>query len=526
MLIILVVCLVIVSMLILCVKQNKESLLLFGLCFSLLLEMAGVMIFIAKKGGISTEVLYFLYFSREIQMKFQYCLITLGKMGYLIALGRSLFPFFLLKLAMHYSMTAVIRKNMWLTEVIAVFPALGLIVYYPAVYLKLTENGAWMQLLLDQISMVWMSAYILLALFLLLYELGSITMKFCRRQFIWIVISMVALSGIYYLYYRQDPGQVYQFYSSPFSWNKGVGYLQIHPSLFSYYTLVVISVICCVMGFYSLFRFTSSDFKEIQKETATRQKSDAAQIGVSMFVHSMKNQLLSNRVVYKRISQLYEEADLDQEKLKEYIELLDSFNEGMLERMEELYRSVKANGIYMTPVPVEEVFAETLKYFGEKYPEVEVDTAFEAETKILADKTHLCEALCNLLTNAQEAILEAGREKEGKICLLCHNERLYTVIEVKDNGIGMSKKQMKKIFDPFYSSKNANVNWGMGLHYVREIVKSHLGSLRIESIQGEGSSFYMVLPKYQKEHRRKIGIWNYAKRKRKSRQENQNIDCG
>ena len=61
----------------------------------------------------------------------------------------------------------------------------------------------------------------------------------------------------------------------------------------------------------------------------------------------------------------------------------------------------------------------------------------------------------------------------------------------------MTKMQRKKIFEPFYSSKNSNFNWGMGLYYVREIVKSHLGSIRVESKEGVGSSFFILLPKYQ-----------------------------
>ena len=41
-----------------------------------------------------------------------------------------------------------------------------------------------------------------------------------------------------------------------------------------------------------------------------------------------------------------------------------------------------------------------------------------------------------------------------------------------------------------------NHNWGMGLYYVRAIVKGHLGILRVESREGKGSSFYILLPKY------------------------------
>ena len=104
MLLILAFSLVIASVFLIIYRKNKDSILWLGLCTSLMLELCGVMLFIAKKGGISQEVLTFLYFSRNIYRKMQYFLITLGQLGYLIAIGRSLFPFFLLRIAMNYSM--------------------------------------------------------------------------------------------------------------------------------------------------------------------------------------------------------------------------------------------------------------------------------------------------------------------------------------------------------------------------------------------------------------------------------------
>ena len=58
------------------------------------------MIVIAKRGGVSAEVERFLYFSRDLRIWLQYRLITLDQMGYLLALGRHLFPLCLLELAM------------------------------------------------------------------------------------------------------------------------------------------------------------------------------------------------------------------------------------------------------------------------------------------------------------------------------------------------------------------------------------------------------------------------------------------
>lgn len=55
--------------------------------------------------------------------------------------------------------------------------------------------------------------------------------------------------------------------------------------------------------------------------------------------------------------------------------------------------------------------------------------------------------------------------------------------------VDMAKHQIKKIFEPFYSSKNSNSNWGMGLYYVREIVKSHLGFMRVDVPRGKEAVF-------------------------------------
>ena len=114
--------------------------------------------------------------------------------------------------------------------------------------------------------------------------------------------------------------------------------------------------------------------------------------------------------------------------------------------------------------------------------------------KVLADLGPLGEAVYNLLTNGCEAALAAGREPS--LALRARPERLWTVLEVRDNGGGIPPELQSRIYEPFFTSKNTNYNWGMGLYYVRRIVKSHFGRLRLESRMGEGSSFFIMLPLY------------------------------
>ena len=497
MLIVLAVCMVVASVVIACAKKNKESFFLLGLCLSLMLEICGVMLFIAKKGGISAEVMQFFYFSKEVKNKIQYMMITLNQMGYLVALGRVLFPFFLIEMAMSCSMISVIRMNKWLTKSVFLFPAVSLILYLPQIYRVITLSNPERVVPLNVFTLSWIVIYMGVTAILLLYEYSATSIKFSKRQFRNIMICLFSLSGIYILFFRQDPGQIYHFYNYSFKWAENAGYMQVNPSLLNYMMLLIVSSVCCIMGFASIFQFSRFHYENDKADVVMERKFDTAKVGASTFVHSMKNQLLASKVIYKRIGQLYEQPEPDLNKLKEYIDTLEDFNSTMLARMEELYRCVKSNAIYMVPTEMEEIVTETVQRFHKKFPDVQVQCEVEDGIRVLSDKIQMCEALYNLLINAQEAVLDADRGADGEVAMIVYNERQYTVIEVHDNGLGLGKGQAKKIFDPFYSSKNSNSNWGMGLYYVREIVKSHLGSLHVESKEGVGSVFYILLPKYE-----------------------------
>ena len=132
--------LLIASVLVLCVKKSQETFYLLGMCGSLLLQFSGILIFIAKKGGYSPELLDFLFFSMKFKSWAQYLYITLAQLGYLIALGRFLFPLFLLELAMSYSMLPALRRRPGLKWAACVLPAASLVVELNR---RIVPQGEW-----------------------------------------------------------------------------------------------------------------------------------------------------------------------------------------------------------------------------------------------------------------------------------------------------------------------------------------------------------------------------------------------
>jgi CheY-like chemotaxis protein len=76
----------------------------------------------------------------------------------------------------------------------------------------------------------------------------------------------------------------------------------------------------------------------------------------------------------------------------------------------------------------------------------------------------------------------------------------YVRLAVKDTGCGMSEKTLKRIFDPFFTTKAKELGTGLGLSVVQGIVKSHAGSISVQSKIGSGSTITILLPIVQDVH--------------------------
>lgn len=125
----------------------------------------------------------------------------------------------------------------------------------------------------------------------------------------------------------------------------------------------------------------------------------------------------------------------------------------------------------------------------------EVDLSFEADREMVqADELHLTNILTNLIDNANKYSLDAP----PRITVSTENDETNVYIRVTDHGLGMTKEQQAKIFEPFYRVPTGNVHdvkgFGLGLSYVKKMVEAHGGGIDVKSKPGEGSTFTIQLP--------------------------------
>jgi signal transduction histidine kinase len=102
----------------------------------------------------------------------------------------------------------------------------------------------------------------------------------------------------------------------------------------------------------------------------------------------------------------------------------------------------------------------------------------------------------NLIVNAYQAIegRAGGDEVRGEICLRTEHRGDAIAVLVTDNGTGIAADALDKIFDPFFTTKEVGVGTGLGLSTSFNIVRRHGGTIRVESVEGQGTTFEVVLP--------------------------------
>jgi two-component system phosphate regulon sensor histidine kinase PhoR len=136
---------------------------------------------------------------------------------------------------------------------------------------------------------------------------------------------------------------------------------------------------------------------------------------------------------------------------------------------------------------------ENIKIQVQSKSGVIIDKLEASQHIIMADKVHLTNLIYNLLDNANkytpnspEIIVKTENYKEG------------IILTIKDNGVGIRRENITKIFDKFYRVPTGNVHnvkgFGLGLNYVKAITEKHGGEISVDSDYGKGTSFKIYLP--------------------------------
>lgn len=121
---------------------------------------------------------------------------------------------------------------------------------------------------------------------------------------------------------------------------------------------------------------------------------------------------------------------------------------------------------------------------------IELDLRFSDDVSpVESNKNYLQQAFLNLLINAKDAMPDGGK-------MVIATEQVDSKIQIRftDSGTGIKKENMNKIFEPFFTTKGPGKGTGLGLPITRGIVRKFGGEMKVESVEGRGTTFTIMLP--------------------------------
>jgi len=194
--------------------------------------------------------------------------------------------------------------------------------------------------------------------------------------------------------------------------------------------------------------------------------------------------------------------DQQEENIKR-IELSVKRGAGIIQQVLTFGRGVSGN---RAAIHAGEVIQEVAQIIGQTFPKnIVINSQIEDGLwTLMGDRTQIHQVLMNLYLNARDAMPNGG-----KLTVRARNVTLtearpalpaaaqpgtYILLQVSDNGCGIAPEDRERIFDPFFTTKEVGKGTGLGLSTVLGIVKSHLGTVMMESELGKGSTFRALFP--------------------------------
>ena len=144
-----------------------------------------------------------------------------------------------------------------------------------------------------------------------------------------------------------------------------------------------------------------------------------------------------------------------------------------------------------TPVNLTQQLEEAMKVarYAVGLENITVIRAYSAHPMILAKPEEIVQIFVNLVINALQAM-----DGRGTLTLEADCADRMATINIGDTGPGIPQENMRKIFEPFYTTKPPGKGTGLGLHPVRSLVQQYGGKIVIQSVVHEGTTFHLEVP--------------------------------
>lgn len=217
---------------------------------------------------------------------------------------------------------------------------------------------------------------------------------------------------------------------------------------------------------------------------------EAFQTMSAFFIHDLKNVASRLSLTMQNLPVHFNSPEFRRDALQSIGQSLDKIN-GLCSRLSSLREKLE---VHLKEADLNEMVQKTLAEF-EGALQVRLIQDYTPLPRIPMDLEQISKVLTNLVLNANEALTPGNAGGEIRVATRCLNN--WVEFSVSDNGPGMSREMMERsLFLPFRTTKKQGM--GIGLFQSKMIVEAHHGHIEVESVEGKGTTFRVLLPTYNK----------------------------
>ncbi|MBK7751250.1 MAG: GHKL domain-containing protein [Flavobacteriales bacterium] len=231
------------------------------------------------------------------------------------------------------------------------------------------------------------------------------------------------------------------------------------------------------------------ELRESAEKLARSERESAWREMARQVAHEIKNPLTPMKLNVQHFQRTWDPGASDAR------ERLDRFTTALVQQIDVLGRIAGEFSHFAQmpparpePLDLRDVVSAAIGLFH-GHPNLHLTLDASGPIPVLADREHLLRVFNNLLQNALQAI---PNDRDGSVRVVLRQEHGQAVAEVRDNGTGIAEDVRDRIFTPSFTTKTSGM--GLGLAMVKRMVEQAGGSVRFETIEGVGTSFFVTLP--------------------------------
>ena len=235
--------------------------------------------------------------------------------------------------------------------------------------------------------------------------------------------------------------------------------------------------------------------KNDEKEQFMIQQSRLAQVGemISMIAHQWRQPLSSISSTTSALELKIMLDDYDSDYFNKQIKNISNYSQYLSSTIDDFRNFFKSNNTKVETT-LEEIIEDSLKISRSSIENkgIIINKNILSNQNILTFKNEIQQVVLNLLKNAEDILMEKDI-KEPYITIKTYEKDMKNIIEVSDNGLGIPKEIIEKIFDPYFTTKEKRDGTGLGLYMSKRIIENRCGGKLKVTNNDDGVTFQIIL---------------------------------